>query len=181
MISKVQLLEHNAWTAPSLAGTKLYIRDRHSIMAPGGWRGAVVISLGIVSGGERSLPKAADSFLRYSRGCGSSLMYRHPKTEGASLRQLRKSSSCSRPHSCCLLIDADLPLTPRHRAALGALKLPGTVRRIRISLPPLSFAESADPVGPFSNLGPFAGKPFVHEILRRQSNGFNSPWPCHPL
>ena len=33
VISKVQLLEQNAWTAPSLAGTKLFIRDRHSIMA----------------------------------------------------------------------------------------------------------------------------------------------------
>ena len=33
VISKVSLLSHNAWTAPSLAGSKLYIRDRHSILA----------------------------------------------------------------------------------------------------------------------------------------------------
>ena len=33
VISKASLLEHNAWTAPSLAGTKLYVRDRKSIMA----------------------------------------------------------------------------------------------------------------------------------------------------
>ena len=33
VLSKAQLLENNAWTAPSLAGTKLYVRDRHSIMA----------------------------------------------------------------------------------------------------------------------------------------------------
>ncbi|GEM_PF-5943173 len=33
VISKASLLEHNAWTAPSLAGTKLYVRDRKSIVA----------------------------------------------------------------------------------------------------------------------------------------------------
>ena len=33
VISKAALLSSNAWTAPSLAGTKLYIRDRKSIMA----------------------------------------------------------------------------------------------------------------------------------------------------
>ncbi len=33
VISKVSLLASNAWTAPSLAGSKLYIRDRHSILA----------------------------------------------------------------------------------------------------------------------------------------------------
>lgn len=31
--SKVQLLSHNAWTAPSLAGTTLYVRDRRAMMA----------------------------------------------------------------------------------------------------------------------------------------------------
>jgi hypothetical protein len=29
----VALLRSNAWTAPSLAGTVLYVRDRHSLMA----------------------------------------------------------------------------------------------------------------------------------------------------
>jgi outer membrane protein assembly factor BamB len=33
VISKFSLLEHNAWTAPTLAGTKLYVRDRTSIAA----------------------------------------------------------------------------------------------------------------------------------------------------
>jgi hypothetical protein len=33
VISKFNLLEHNAWTAPTLAGTKLYVRDRKSIAA----------------------------------------------------------------------------------------------------------------------------------------------------
>ena len=30
---KVQLLEERAWTAPTLAGTTLFVRDRHRIMA----------------------------------------------------------------------------------------------------------------------------------------------------
>jgi outer membrane protein assembly factor BamB len=33
VLSRAALLEHNAWTAPALAGTKLYIRDRHSVAA----------------------------------------------------------------------------------------------------------------------------------------------------
>jgi outer membrane protein assembly factor BamB len=33
VLSKASLLNHNAWTPPSLAGTKLYVRDRKSIMA----------------------------------------------------------------------------------------------------------------------------------------------------
>jgi outer membrane protein assembly factor BamB len=33
VLSKVALLKSNAWTAPTLAGTKLYIRDRHSLIA----------------------------------------------------------------------------------------------------------------------------------------------------
>jgi outer membrane protein assembly factor BamB len=33
VLSKVSLLKSNAWTAPTLAGTKLYIRDRHSLVA----------------------------------------------------------------------------------------------------------------------------------------------------
>lgn len=33
VISKTQLLISNAWTAPTLAGTSLYVRDRHSIVA----------------------------------------------------------------------------------------------------------------------------------------------------
>jgi outer membrane protein assembly factor BamB len=33
VISKVSLLANNAWTAPSLGGSKLYVRDRHSILA----------------------------------------------------------------------------------------------------------------------------------------------------
>jgi outer membrane protein assembly factor BamB len=31
--SKVPLLDHNAWTVPTLVGTKLYVRDRKTIMA----------------------------------------------------------------------------------------------------------------------------------------------------
>jgi outer membrane protein assembly factor BamB len=33
VLSRVQLLTSNCWTAPSMAGTKVYIRDRRSIMA----------------------------------------------------------------------------------------------------------------------------------------------------
>jgi outer membrane protein assembly factor BamB len=33
ILSKASLLSNNAWTAPSLAGTKLYIRDRKNIIA----------------------------------------------------------------------------------------------------------------------------------------------------
>jgi outer membrane protein assembly factor BamB len=33
VISKTSVLSHNSWTPPSLAGSKLYIRDRKSIMA----------------------------------------------------------------------------------------------------------------------------------------------------
>jgi outer membrane protein assembly factor BamB len=33
VLSKTHLLESNAWTAPTLAGTKLYVRDRHTIIA----------------------------------------------------------------------------------------------------------------------------------------------------
>lgn len=33
VISKVELLKSNAWTVPSLVGTKLYVRDRKTIMA----------------------------------------------------------------------------------------------------------------------------------------------------
>jgi outer membrane protein assembly factor BamB len=33
VLSRASLLDHNAWTPPSLAGTKLYVRDRKSIMA----------------------------------------------------------------------------------------------------------------------------------------------------
>jgi outer membrane protein assembly factor BamB len=33
VISKVDLLKSNAWTVPSLVGTKLYVRDRRTIMA----------------------------------------------------------------------------------------------------------------------------------------------------
>ncbi len=33
VLSRTHLLSHNAWTAPSLAGTKLYVRDRSQIMA----------------------------------------------------------------------------------------------------------------------------------------------------
>jgi outer membrane protein assembly factor BamB len=33
VISRVSLLSSNAWTAPTLAGSKLYVRDRKSIMA----------------------------------------------------------------------------------------------------------------------------------------------------
>jgi outer membrane protein assembly factor BamB len=31
--SKVALLDHSAWTIPTLVGTKLYVRDRKTIMA----------------------------------------------------------------------------------------------------------------------------------------------------
>ena len=31
--SKVELLKSNAWTVPTLAGTRLYVRDRRTIMA----------------------------------------------------------------------------------------------------------------------------------------------------
>jgi len=30
---RVQLLQSNAWTAPTLVGTKLYLRDRRTMMA----------------------------------------------------------------------------------------------------------------------------------------------------
>jgi len=30
---RVPLLQSNAWTAPTLVGTKLYVRDRHTMMA----------------------------------------------------------------------------------------------------------------------------------------------------
>jgi outer membrane protein assembly factor BamB len=33
VISKVSVMQHLAWTAPTLVGTKLYLRDRHTIMA----------------------------------------------------------------------------------------------------------------------------------------------------
>jgi len=33
VISKTQLLGNQAWTVPSLAGTRLYVRDRKNIMA----------------------------------------------------------------------------------------------------------------------------------------------------
>jgi hypothetical protein len=33
VLAKATVLQHNAWTAPSLAGKTLYLRDRHSIMA----------------------------------------------------------------------------------------------------------------------------------------------------
>ncbi len=33
VISRAEVLKHNAWTAPSLAGTRLFIRDRKTIMA----------------------------------------------------------------------------------------------------------------------------------------------------
>ncbi len=33
VISRAELLQHNAWTPPSLVGTKLYLRDRREIMA----------------------------------------------------------------------------------------------------------------------------------------------------
>jgi outer membrane protein assembly factor BamB len=33
VVSRTQLLARNAWTAPSLAGTRLYIRDRRKVMA----------------------------------------------------------------------------------------------------------------------------------------------------
>lgn len=33
VLSRVELLRSNAWTAPSLAGTTLYLRDRHKMMA----------------------------------------------------------------------------------------------------------------------------------------------------
>jgi outer membrane protein assembly factor BamB len=33
VLAKAPLLQHNAWTVPSLAGTRLYVRDRKSILA----------------------------------------------------------------------------------------------------------------------------------------------------
>jgi len=33
VLAKVSLLEHLSWTPPTLSGTKLYIRDRHNLMA----------------------------------------------------------------------------------------------------------------------------------------------------
>jgi hypothetical protein len=33
VLSHVALLQSNAWTAPALAGTTLYVRDRHTMMA----------------------------------------------------------------------------------------------------------------------------------------------------
>ena len=33
VLSRAELLRSNAWTAPALAGTVLYVRDRHSLMA----------------------------------------------------------------------------------------------------------------------------------------------------
>ena len=33
VLSKVELLESRAWTAPTLVGTRLYVRDRKSMMA----------------------------------------------------------------------------------------------------------------------------------------------------
>jgi len=33
VISKAEVLHNNAWTSPTLVGTKLYLRDRHQIMA----------------------------------------------------------------------------------------------------------------------------------------------------
>jgi outer membrane protein assembly factor BamB len=33
VLSRAELLRSNAWTAPSLVGTTLYVRDRHSLMA----------------------------------------------------------------------------------------------------------------------------------------------------
>jgi hypothetical protein len=33
VISKVSVMKNLAWTAPTLVGTKLYLRDRHTIMA----------------------------------------------------------------------------------------------------------------------------------------------------
>ena len=33
VLAKAQLLSHNAWTAPTLSGTRLYLRDRKVIMA----------------------------------------------------------------------------------------------------------------------------------------------------
>jgi outer membrane protein assembly factor BamB len=33
VLSRAELLRSNAWTAPALAGTALYVRDRHSLMA----------------------------------------------------------------------------------------------------------------------------------------------------
>jgi hypothetical protein len=33
VLSRVSLLQNNAWTVPSLAGTTLYLRDRRSMMA----------------------------------------------------------------------------------------------------------------------------------------------------
>jgi hypothetical protein len=33
VIAKTQLLQHRAWTVPTLSGTRLYVRDRKTIMA----------------------------------------------------------------------------------------------------------------------------------------------------
>ena len=33
VLAKAPVLESNAWTAPSLSGTRLYVRDRKSILA----------------------------------------------------------------------------------------------------------------------------------------------------
>jgi hypothetical protein len=33
VVSRVELLHNNAWTAPSLAGSRLYLRDRTTLMA----------------------------------------------------------------------------------------------------------------------------------------------------
>jgi hypothetical protein len=33
VLAKTALLQSNAWTAPTLAGTKLYVRDRHTMVA----------------------------------------------------------------------------------------------------------------------------------------------------
>jgi outer membrane protein assembly factor BamB len=33
VLAKVSLLQHLAWTAPTLSGSKLYVRDRHDLMA----------------------------------------------------------------------------------------------------------------------------------------------------
>jgi hypothetical protein len=33
VLSKIELMKSNAWTVPSLVGTRLYIRDRKTIVA----------------------------------------------------------------------------------------------------------------------------------------------------
>ena len=33
VLAKAPVLQSNAWTAPSLSGTRLYVRDRKSILA----------------------------------------------------------------------------------------------------------------------------------------------------